>query len=508
MSLLDVPSIQEGLSLLLSFEVIMFIILGLIVGVILGAIPGVSGTLGIALMLPVTYHMAPIEAIMFLSAIFTGSVYAGGVTAIMLNIPGAPGAVATTLDGYPMTKQGKQNEALGIGLISSIIGCLIGYILIFIFLQPIGGLVLSFQAPEMLMLTIFALSVISAVRGDVSKTLIAGFVGLLLGSIGATAFGRPRGTFGEIALYEGIQIVPALMGLLAISELFFLVQRKYIVESGTDNIQKSFGAILKGMAIGLKNKVNVLRSTIIGVFIGLLPAAGSTVASLVSYSQAQTFSKKKENFGKGEPAGLIAAESANNGSESGGMATMLTFGIPGGSATAVLMAAFMIHGLIPGPFLVRDHMDLTYAVIIGNFFQGIILIGVGLIFIFYFSKVVLVPTRLLIPIVTVFSFLGAFSVRGIYLDVVLTLGFAVLALVMRKLNYPVIALLLGLILGSTLDSELSRTVVMYEGRYLELLQRPIFTSMLIITVILFLVPTIQSWRKKKKDKGSEETIDL
>ncbi|WP_157843106.1 tripartite tricarboxylate transporter permease [Bacillus sp. FJAT-44742] len=499
--MIDLTAVSQGLDLLFQWQVLLFIFIGLLVGIILGAIPGVSGTLGIALMLPLTYHMQPIDAIMFLSAIFTGSVYSGGVTAIMLNIPGAPGAVATTLDGYPMTKNGRQNEALGAGLMSSVIGCLIGYMVIFIFLEPLGNLVLAFQAPEMLMLTVFALSIISTVKGSVSKTLIVGFLGLLLGSIGATAFGRARGTFGEAALYEGIQLVPALMGLLAISELFFLIQRKFITGEGTGNVQKSFTPILKGMKLVVKQKLNVIRSTFIGVIIGLLPAAGSTVASLVSYSQAQTFSKNKSNFGKGEPAGLVAAETANNGSESGGMATMLTFGIPGGSATAVLMAAFMIHGLSPGPFLVRDHMDMTYAVIIGNFLQGILLIGIGVLFIWYFSKVVLVPTRLLIPIVTIFCFLGAFSVRGIYLDVILTLGFALIALIMRKLDYPIIALLLGLILGGTIDGELTRTMVMYEGQYWSLLQRPIFTGMLVVTIILFLVPSIQTVLNKRKENN-------
>ncbi|MFG6117984.1 tripartite tricarboxylate transporter permease [Thalassobacillus sp. B23F22_16] len=502
MEIIDITASLEAINMLASINVVLYILLGLILGVILGAIPGVSGTLGIALLLPVTYHMEPITAIMFLSAIFTGSVYAGGVTAIMLNIPGAPGAVATTLDGYPLTRQGRQNEALGMGLVSSVIGCLLGYILVFLFLKPLGGFVLNFQAPEMMILTLFALSIISTIQGDIVKTLIAGFVGLLLGTIGSTAFGRPRGTFGITELYEGIEIVPALMGLLAISELFFLVQRKFIVDDEKNMSEKNFRQILKGMVTGIKDKWNVFRSALIGVFIGLLPAAGSTVASLVSYSQARTFSKEKSSFGKGNPSGLIAAESANNGSEGGGMATMLTFGIPGGSATAVLMAAFMIHGLTPGPYLIRDHMELTYAVIIGNFFQGFLLIGVGLLFVWYFSRVVLVPTRLLIPIVMLFSIVGAFSVRGVYIDVVLTLVFAVLALVMRKLDYPIIALLLGLILGATIDGELSRTIILYEGRYMELLQRPIFMTMTIITVLLFIYPLLQKLWKKEESANS------
>ncbi|GAK14686.1 tripartite tricarboxylate transporter permease [Geomicrobium sp. JCM 19039] len=447
--------------------------------------------------------MQPLDAIMFLSGMFTGSVYAGGITAVMLNIPGSPGAVATTLDGYPMTKQGRQNEALGAGLMSSVIGCLASYLVVFFIIQSMGNFVLLFQAPEMLMLAVFALSIISMIKGNLSKSLIAGFLGLLLGSIGATAYGRERGTFGQIELYEGIQIVPALMGLLAISELFYLVQQKFIVGDNTTHIQRSFKDFVKGCMLVIKQKINTIRSIIIGIFIGVLPAAGATVASLVSYSQAQTFSKNKENFGKGEDSGLIAAETANSSSEGGGMATMLTFGIPGGSATAVLMAAFMIHGLTPGPYLIRDHMDMTYAVIIGNIIQAFLLLFIGFIFVWYFSKLVLAPARLIIPIVAIFSLLGAFSVRGIYLDVVLTLGFAVLALVMRKLDYPLIAVLLGLILGATIDGEMTRTLLIYEGQYLSLLERPIFTTMFIITIILFTLPWVQKRWAKRKQKRNE-----
>ncbi|MFD1414514.1 tripartite tricarboxylate transporter permease [Oceanobacillus jeddahense] len=498
MSLINFSAVSEALGMLFSLEIVLYIIGGLIVGTVLGAIPGLSGTLGIALMLPITYYMEPISAIMFLSAIFTGGVYGGGITAVMLNVPGAPGAVATTLDGYPMTRQGKHNEALGIGLMSSVIGCLVGYLLVFVFLQPLGTFVLKFQAPEMMILTLFALSIISTIQGDILKTLIAGFLGLLLGTIGSTTFGRPRGTFGINELYEGIEIVPALMGLLAISELFFLVNRKFIVDSKTDIPKKSFRSIFAGMKISVKQKINTLRSSIIGLAIGLLPAAGATVASLVSYSQAQTFSKDKKSFGKGNPKGLVAAETANSASEGGSLGTMMTFGIPGGSAAAVLMAAFMVHGLTPGPFLIRDHLDLTYAVIIGNFFQGVFLLGIGLLFIWYFSRVVFIPTRLLIPIVTIFSLLGAFSVRMLYIDVIITILFAILALIMRKLDYPIIAILLGLILGASIDGELTRTILLYEGRYLELFQRPIFTIMLIITVIVFLIPVFQKLFNKNK----------
>lgn len=496
MSFLDIPALLDGINLLTSWTVLLYIILGLFVGIILGALPGVSGVLGIAIMLPLTYHMEPVVAIMFLTGIFTGSVYSSGVTAILLNIPGGPAAVATTFDGYAMTKQGRQNEALGIGLASSVIGGFLGYFIILFFIQPLGKFVLSFGAPEMLMLTIFALAVIGTVRGNMIKVLIAGTIGLMIGTIGSTAFGRPRGTFGINELYEGIEIIPALMGLLAVSELFFLVARKFIVNKDA-SIQKNFKDIVKGMVYPIRDKFNLLRSSIIGLFIGLLPAAGATVASLVSYGQAQISSKRSKWFGKGEPSGIVAAETANNASEGGSMTTMLTFGIPGGSATAVLMAAFMIHGLIPGPYLIRDNMDMAYAVIIGNIFQMVFLLVLGLLFIWYFSKVVFVPTRILLPIIAVLAVLGSLSIRGVYLDTIITLIFAILGFMMRKLDYPIIALLLGIILGGIVDTELTRTIIMYEGRYEGLFQRPIFVGLIIITIAVVVFPLLRKLVKRK-----------
>ncbi|WP_018923048.1 tripartite tricarboxylate transporter permease [Salsuginibacillus kocurii] len=501
MSVLDGAALMEGLNLIMSPTVLLFIILGIIVGIFLGSLPGISGVMGIAIMLPVTYQMEAIHALMFLTGIFTGSVYASGVTAILLNIPGGPGAVATTFDGYKLTQKGRQNEALGIGIGSSVLGGVISYVLVLFFIQPLGQLVLSFGAPEMLMLTLFALSVIGAVQGSIIKVFIAGTLGLMLGTIGATAFGSPRGTFGQASLYEGIEIIPALMGLLALSELFFLISRKFIVDDGAE-VQKNFKDLLRGVAQPFKEKVNSIRSSLIGMFVGLLPAAGGTVAAILSYGQAQMYSRKKENFGHGEPSGVVAAEAANSSSEGGSMTTMMTFGIPGGSATAVLMAGFMIHGLIPGPYLIRDDMDLAYAVILGNIGQMFILLVLGIIFVWYFSKIVMIPTRLLIPIIGVLAILGALSIRGLYIDVILTLIFAFIGFVMRKLDYPIIAILLGIILGSIVDTELSRTIIMYENNPMQLFERPVFVIMLVLTIIMFLFPTLQKLYGKSREKSS------
>lgn len=498
--MIDIQAFFQGIETLFSWSPLMYMVLGLVVGIVLGAIPGLSGSLGIAILLPTTYYMTSVDAILFLSAIFTGSIYAGGVTAILLNIPGSPGAIVTTLDGYEMTKQGQQMKALGIGLGSSFIGCIFGYLVILFFLQPFGKLVLSFGPPEMLILTFFALSVICVMEGSIVRTLIAGVLGLLIGTIGATAYGRSRGTFDIPELYEGIQLVPALIGLLAIAEIFFLIYKESIVENKLTN-QRNFKDLIEGLFIPFKYKINLIRSAFIGLFIGLMPAAGSSIASVVSYGQAQTWSKNKGKLGKGHAEGIVAPETANNASEGGAMATMMSLGIPGSGATALLMVAFMIHGLSPGPYLIRDHLDLTYAVIIGNIIQGFLLIGLGLLFIWYFSRLALVPTKILIPIVIVLSFLGALATRGLMVDVALALAFGVLGLIFREYNYPIIALLLGIILGPNLDVQYTRTSVLYSGQYEILLQRPAFLGIFALTLIMFIIIIFKSIRDRKSQQA-------
>lgn len=498
--MIDFAALLEGISLLASLEVMMYILAGLAVGILLGATPGVGGTLGIGLLLPLTYHMTPINGIMLLSAIFTGSVYAGGVTAILLNVPGTASSVATTFDGYQMTMKGKQNQALGIGLGSSVIGCVLGYIIIIIFLVPLGKFALKFGPPEMVLVSILVLTIIGTMKGGMVRAFMVGAFGLMLGTVGATTWGRARGTYGILALYEGIPLVPSLMGLLAVAEMFSLIQRNYVVKDMA-TVERDPKVIVKSMLVPFHQKLNSLRSLIVGMIVGLLPAVGSSVASIVSYSQAKVASKHPEEFGKGSEEGIVAAEIANNASEPGSMATMLTFGIPGSSATAMLMAAFMVHGLTPGPFLVRDSMDLTYAVLVGNLFQGIVLLGMGLLFIIYFSKIVLVPTKYIVPVVVVLSFIGAYSLRAQIADGVVMLTMCFLAYIMRKIDFPVLALLIGLILGATLDTQISRTVLMFEGRYDRLFQRPLFVGLLVVIAVIIGWQVWKSRKEKEKQAG-------
>ena len=498
MGLIDMESLMSGLSMILTWQVLATIFIGLIVGIILGAIPGIKGTTGIAILLPFVYYFDPIISIMFLSSIYTGSAYGGGITAILMGIPGSSGGVATIFDGYEMTQQGRQNEALGIGLMCSAVGCLVSYLFVLVAMKSIGGIVLKFGPPEILMIILFALSIVGLLKGELTKSLLVGVFGLLLGTVGATAFGKPRAIFGILTLYEGIPLAPFSVGLLALSQLLVIINRKNIFREGVA-VQNKFSDILRGFKYPLQDKLNVLRSSLAGIIIGLLPAAGSGIAATVSYGLAQKYSSKRENFGKGEPSGLVAAESANNACEGGAMATMMAFGIPGSGATALLMAAFIMVGFNPGPYMMRESMSMVYAVVWGNIITAFFLVAAGLVFIKYFCKVVLVPTQILTSVITVLAVVGAFTMRGLHIDVYLLGIFTLLGLLLRLADFPVLALVLGFMLGKGFDGELSRTITMFSGRYHLLLNRPVFVALALLNVAVFLVPVVQYLYRKYRN---------
>jgi len=497
MVVIDTEALILSLGMLLSWDIPLFCIAGLILGIILGVIPGISGIIGLAIMIAPSYFFEPIQAILFLSGIFTGSCYGGGLTAILLNIPGQPSSLVTSQDGYPLTKQGRQNEALGVGLISSAIGCFSGYFVILFILAPLGRFVLKFGPAEMLALFCFALTIVGAVGGNIRKALLVGLFGVLLATIGATPHGRPRGIYNLWVLYEGIPLEPVLIGLLTTSEIPFLLKREFVVQQ-VGKAQRDFHSIIRGMVLALREWPTILRSTFIGIGIGILPAAGATIASVISYGQARRASKHPERFGHGEVAGVVAAEIANNSSEPGSMATMMCLGIPGGAATAILMAAFVVHGMNPGPYLIRDSLHFAYALILGNFLQALFLVGLGLVFIFYLGRIVFIQTKVLIPIIVAASFLGILSLRGQVIDLCVAVIFGVLGYLMKRYDYPLLAFIIGFILGGKVEEEFIRTKLLFSGQYYNLLQRPIFMAFLFITIGSLVIPYIRRYVKDNK----------
>jgi putative tricarboxylic transport membrane protein len=382
---------------------------------------------------------------------------------------------------------------------SSAIGCFAGYFVILFILAPLGRFVLKFGPAEMLALFCFALTIVGAIGRNIWKALLVGLFGVLLATIGATPYGRPRGIYNMWVLYEGIPLEPVLIGLLTTSELPYLLTRKFVVTKA-GKAQRDFHSIIRGMVLAVRETVTILRSTFIGIGIGILPAAGATIASVISYGQARRASKHPERFGHGEVAGVVAAEIANNSSEPGSMATMMCLGIPGGAGTAILMAAFVVHGMSPGPYLIRDSLHFAYALILANFLQAFLLVGLGLIFTYYMSRVALVQTKVLIPIIVAASFIGILSLRGQVIDLWIAVIFGVLGYLMKKYDYPLLAFIIGFILGDRFEDEFIRTKLLFAGHYNDLLKRPIFIAFIIITIGSIAFPYIKQYIKDNKRK--------
>lgn len=492
---MDYSPFIEGFAMVLVPKYIAYMFSGVFFGLVLGALPGLTGTLGIALMLPFTYTMDPLTALIFLLSIYSGGLFGGAITAIMINTPGSPANIATMLDGYPMMKKGMASEALGLALTSSVIGGLIGCVFLLLITEPLATLSLKFGPAEMFMVAVFGLSVVGSLGNDPLKGVFSGLFGILLGTVGMNANGIERGTFGVLYLLDGIPLIPCLIGFLSLPEILTLVSQQYVVsgEISTPSLLKLLSA-WKEIA---KRPLQVIATSVLGVIVGIMPAAGATVASLLSYNQCKQFCKRRKLFGTGIPEGIIASETANNASEGGAMSTMLVLGIPGSASTAMLLGALMLQGWVPGPSLFIDHRDIIYASISSLFIQQFVMYIVGMLLCLCAAYVLKVPVRYLIPCVLMFMVLGAFANRNAFFDSGLMLIFGVVGYIMKQHDFPVMPTVLGVILGPIADRELLRTVQMYSGNYWAIFQKPIVIVLLLISIASIVLPMILQHRDKK-----------
>lgn len=484
MDLIDISSASEALTLLFSQpEYWLVVIPGIIIGLFFGATPGLQTSMAMAIFLPMTLYMDFLQAMLFLTAIFTGGGFGAGVPAILMNIPGTSSAIATAFDGYPMARSGKHNEALGLALGSSTFGVLLGYVLLFFLIKPMSGFVLKLGPSEMFMVILWGLTLIASLTGKhIIKGLIAGFFGLLIGTIGFSEIGVMRGTMGIEILSDGIPAIPAMMGMFAASELFKLVNTGFLVEDESKRkVRISF--IIKGFKQAFSYPLILIRGSIIGVIIGAVPGVGSSVSNLLSYIETKRRDKDPDSFGKGNPKGVVASEAANSTSEAGSMATLLALGIPGGGATAVMLAAFAMHNITGGPQFIREEMDVVYAIIFANFGQVFLLIILGILLIPVLASIIKVKMNYLVPSVLILAVCGAFGLTGNMSGPITVLVFALIGWVFRRYNFSVPATVIGMLLGSMAESSLVQTLQISGGNFSYIFERPIS---IVILVLLFI----------------------
>jgi putative tricarboxylic transport membrane protein len=449
---------------------------------VFGAIPGLQISMAMAIFLPMTLYMDFMHAMLFLTAIFTGGGFGGSIPAILMNIPGTSSAIATAFDGYPMSRKGEHNLALGVALGASCAGVIVGYLILLLLIRPISEAVLKIGPAEMTVVILWGITLIGSLSsGSLLKGVISGLIGLLIATIGFSEAGVPRGTFGSSYLLDGIPVIPAMIGMFAAAELFRLVKTDYIVEDSAAR-KVSVRLIIAGFRSAFAHPGNVLRGSLIGVFVGAIPGVGSSVANLLSYMIAKRNAFDPDSFGKGNPAGVIASESANSTSEAGSMATLLALGIPGGGATAVMLAAFAMHDITGGPQFIREETDVVYAIIIANFGQAFLLIALGLILIPLLAHVIKVPMRYLVPSVLALSTFGAFGLTGNLTGPITVLVFTVIGWVFKRYGYSVPAAVIGLLLGSMAERSLVYSYQISGGQWSYLLERPI--SLVILGLLL------------------------
>lgn len=476
------------------------LVLGTVGGIAVGSIPGLTATMAIALMVPFTFNMDPVTGIVMLLGLYTSAIYGGSISAILMRTPGTPAAAATVLDGYPLAQQGQAGKAIGMATICSWIGGTASALFLTFFTPQLAKVALSFTSPEFFAMAVFGMSTVSALSGDsMVKGLASAVLGLLIAFMGLDPIaGFPRFTFGQMELLNGPAFLPALIGLFAIAECFRGLRGADMPVPVT-KVVKDIWPTLKEMAASFKT---IVRGIFIGITVGLVPALGAETACWVNYAESKRASKEPEKWGKGHLEGVAAAETANNASTGGDMVPMLTLGVPGDAATAVMMGALTLHGMQPGPLLFRDHPDMVYAIFAGMILANLSFLVFGMLGARWYAKVSLVDRKILVPLIFLFSLIGAWAVGGNLFDVWTALFFGVLGYLMQSYGYPVSPMVIALVLGPMLEQNFRRTLIGSGGSLMPFVTRPITVVILLITVASLVLMVRRSLKQRQNPPGS------
>ncbi len=486
----------DGLLSFLTFRTIFDVLWSTQLGIIVGMLPGLTATMGVALMTTLTFNMPPDSAILILVCMYIGAIYGGGRSAILLNIPGTPANAATTMDGHPLALKGEAGRAIGISTTGSFLGSVIGMIMLAFFTPLLGNFALNFQSFEFFWLTVFGIVISGNLTApkDPIKGWISGFLGIFVALIGMEGIhGFVRFSFGNTNLSGGINLIPAMVGAFGFAEILSMMKYKHV-----NVIKSKIERIMPRLKDIYPFRKTIIRSGLIGTLIGAIPGVGEDIAAWVSYDFAKRGSKKPEEFGKGSVEGLIASETGNNAAVAGAVIPVLSLGIPGSAPAAVLLAAMFIHGVRPGPLIMIESPEFVYKVVAMVFLATCAMFVLGLCMVKYVVKVLQVPRTKLMPLIFALCVIGSYAIESRIFDVRVMLFFGVLGFLMVEMEYPVAPMILGLILGNMLDTNFRRALVIAEGEMMPFVSRPIC-----IVLIAFIVVTLVS-----KTKWFKASIDL
>lgn len=491
-----------GFSLGLQPSNILACFLGVLMGTLVGVLPGIGAPGAMSILLPVTFRMSPISAIIMLAGIYYGSQYGGSTTSILLNIPGEATSVVTCLDGYEMAKKGRAGPALGIAAFGSFIAGTLGVVGLMIFSSPLADFALAFGPPEYFSVILLGLTIITFLsQGSKIKAYMMGTFGLILSSVGLDPINAsPRLTFDILQLWDGIGMVPLVVGLFGISEVMINIEKPATREILNTKIKNLLPTALDWM----KSKWAILRGTLVGFFLGILPGGGAIIATFVSYGLEKRISKNPENFGKGAIEGVAGPESANNAASSGAFIPLFTLGIPTNVTMALLFGALLIHGMRPGPLLLRDHPELFWGVVSSMYIGNVMLLILNLPLIPLWVKVLKIPYRILFPLILLFCIIGSYSLNNSVFDVLVMIIFGVIGYLFRKFGYDVAPLILTFILGPIFEQNLRQSLLLSKGSFSIFFASPISASATTLALILFATSFIPfgKLKLKKVNNGS------
>lgn len=493
--------LASGFSVALLPRSILAMIIGVFLGTIFGALPGLSATTGMAMLLPIAYQLDLNTGLLLLAGIYAGALYGGSISAILLGIPGTAAALPTTFDGFPLSKAGRGNEALLCGLYGSSFGGVFSA-LVLMFLTPVvSSIAIKLGMPELFALGLWGIAIVSSVVGDDwVKGLFAAATGLLIATVGADPVnGSTRFTFGNFYLIGGFALVPLILGMLAIPRVYGMIES--FRESDEAYFQaakeRRFFLSLKYLA---KSWFLLLRSAVIGAFVGIAPAAGPTIASFMSYNAAKTASTEPDSFGKGNPQGVLAAECANNAAVGGSLVLTLSLGIPGSTAAAILMSALIMRGVQPGPMLLKNNASVVYTFFAGFLLVNILVFLIGHFFVQAGHYVLKTPAKILAPVIIVICVIGAFSESNNMFGVYVAVAASAIAYLFEKAKIPVAPLLLGVVLGNMLETDFWASYAITYGKLWTVFKRPMFLIIFALAVVTLIMPVIRK-RAKKKDSN-------
>lgn len=485
------------------FDPVSFLLmtLGVAGGIIVGALPGLTATMALALLVPFTFVMDPGVSLMVLGGVYVGSMYGGCIAAILINTPGTPASIATTFDGYPLTKKGKAEHALVTAAFSSGVGGVFGALVLLFLSPPLAEAALKFGPPEYFWLAVFGLTIIATLStGSMLKGLMGGAFGLLLSTVGIAPIGGDmRYTFGFYQFQAGLELIVVLIGFFCIPEVLSMIEKK--IGSQEVITYKPQKGVAKSVILELvKKPVLLIRSAIIGTFVGIVPGAGGNIASLMAYNEAVRFSKEKEKFGTGTIDGVAASESSNNAEVGGSLVPLLTLGIPGAAPAAVMLGALMIHGMRPGPELYTKYGDITYTFLFSFVLANIVMFVLGFYGSRHVARMINLPTSMLAPLVVFLTIIGSYAIRNNMLDVGVMIFFGLIGYVTKKTGFQPGPIVLGLILGPFAENGLVQSMLMgkAEGSMFQVFfTRPISVVLIMLCVISVALPIVAAIRKKK-----------